>query len=160
MKISVIRPYNIKNIILPEKVEGSYWIDGIDINGIKKNLISIEAENGKWKLISNTEVYCSTNGVMSPVTYLENFKFYNIINDVDKENFLVYCAPILESYNTYELGENLDKGISIGKSSKCLINYNAIDDIACQIVKKEDKIILINNDSKSGIYVNNSRVMN
>ncbi len=160
MKISVIRPYNIKNIILPEKVEGSYWIDGIDINGIKKNLISIEAENGRWKLISNTEVYCANNGLMEPVTYLENYKFYSIINDVDKEKFLIYCSPILESYNTYELGNNLDKGISIGKSAKCLINYNIIDDVACEIIKKDDKIILVNNDSKSGIYVNNSRVMN
>ena len=64
MKVSVIRQYNIKNIILPEQVSGSYWIDGLDINGIKKNLISIEAYNGKWHLNSNNEVYCVNNGVI------------------------------------------------------------------------------------------------
>ncbi len=160
MKVSVIRPYNIKNIILPENVSGSYWIDGLDINGIKKNLISIEADNGKWRLNSNNEVYVADKGVMVPTIYLENYKFYSIVNEVDKESFLIYTSPILEKYNTYELGDNLDKGISIGSSRKCMVNFNIIDEIACQIIRKENRIILINNNAKNGVYVNNARVIN
>ena len=63
MRISVIKLYSIKNIILPENVQGVYWVDGIDLNGNRTNLISIEAENGKWKLISNKEVYYIKNNV-------------------------------------------------------------------------------------------------
>lgn len=158
MKVSVIRTYNIKNIILPEVPSGSYWIDGLDINGIKKNLISIEAENGKWVLKSNNEVYAIEKGVMVPNIYLEPYKFYSIVNEVDKDSFLIYCSPILERYNTYELGDNLDKGISIGSSRKCMINFNIIDDVACQIIRREGKIYVINNNAKNGIYVNNSRI--
>ena len=158
MKVSIIRTSNIKNIILPEIVDGSYWISGLDINGNKKNLISIEADNDKWKLISNTEVYYADKGVMIPSIYLENYKFYSIVNSTDNENFLLYCAPVLEKYNTYELSDNLDKGISIGSSSKCLISYGILDDVSCQIIKKDKKIVVINNNAKNGIYVNNNRV--
>ena len=79
MRISVIKLYSIKNIILPENVQGVYWVDGIDLNGNKTNLISIEAENGKWKLISNKEVYYIKNNVMEPSAYLEVGKFYYVV---------------------------------------------------------------------------------
>ncbi len=158
MRVSVIRPYNIKTLLLPEKVDGSYWIDGIDTNGTKKNLISIEADNGKWKLVSNSEVFYSVNGVMTPSAHLEPYKFYSIVNEIDKESFLLYTSPIIEKYNTYELGDNLDKGISIGSSKRCMISFNIIDEIACQIIRKNNKILIINNNSKNGIYVNGDKV--
>ena len=41
MRISTIRLLKIQNLLLPDKVEGSYWIDGTDDNGIKRNLISL-----------------------------------------------------------------------------------------------------------------------
>ena len=159
MRVAIIRPSNIKTIILPNQVAGSYWIEGIDVNGIKKNLISIEADNGKWKLVSNNEVFYAEKGVMTPYAYLEPYKFYSIVNELDKESFLIYTSPIIEKYKTYELGDNLDKGISIGSSRKCMINFNIIDEVACQIIRKNGVINLINNNSKNGVYVNGLRVL-
>lgn len=36
MRISTIKQLKIQNFLLPDKVEGNYWIDGTDENGIKK----------------------------------------------------------------------------------------------------------------------------
>ena len=85
MRISTIRLLKIQNLLLPDKVEGSYWIDGTDDNGIKRNLISIEAHDGKWRLISNEEVYCVVNNQNVPFVYLEEGNFYLITNSVNKE---------------------------------------------------------------------------
>ena len=90
MRISTIRLLKIQNLLLPDKVEGTYWIDGTDENGIKRNLISIEASNGRWKLINNEEVYCLVNDQIVPFVYLEEGKFYSITNSVTNENFMLY----------------------------------------------------------------------
>ena len=71
MRLNVIKDNYIKNIILPDEISGSYWINSFDINGNKRNLILIEANNGHWKLISNKNVYYVQDDVMNPFVYLE-----------------------------------------------------------------------------------------
>ncbi len=159
MRVSTIRSLKIKNLILPNEVSGSYWIDGTDNNGIKRNLISIEAENGKWKLISNKEVYCSLNGQKIPLSYLENGKFYYIKNDISKETFFLYCSPVYTNYNCYEVDSLLLNGIKVGSNTNNQICFNAIDSEALHIQKIEEKIYVIDNGSKSGIYINDVRVL-
>lgn len=83
MRVSIVKNKNIQNIILPEKVDGSFWITGTDSNGIKRNIMSIEAENGKWKLVSNKEIYCINNGIIEQYIYLEKNNFYMIKNDIE-----------------------------------------------------------------------------
>ena len=160
MRLNVIKYSSIKNIILPEEVNGSYWIDSIDINGNKRNLILIEAEKGKWKLISNNNVYYINNDVMVPFEYLELNKIYTIKNEFDKDTFLIYCSPTIEKYNVYELKDFLNKVFSIGRKSNCLVRYDLVDDVVCNIKLNNNKIILENTNSSYGIYVNNSRILN
>lgn len=80
MRISTIRQLKIQNLLLPDKVEGNYYFDWADENGIKRNLISVEAHNGKWKMISNKEVYCVVNNQSAPFAYLEEGNFYLIVS--------------------------------------------------------------------------------
>ena len=61
MRVSIINNKKIKNILLPNVYAGSYWISDTDANGISRNLILIEPEGKKWKLISNKEVYIVNN---------------------------------------------------------------------------------------------------
>ena len=41
MRVSLINKKQIKNIVLPEKIEGSYWITDYDMNNVERNLVSI-----------------------------------------------------------------------------------------------------------------------
>lgn len=160
MRLNVIKNNSIKNIILPDVVKGSFWIDSIDINGNKRNLILVDAEDNRWKLISNNSVYCIVEDIMSPITYLEVGSFYRIKNEFDKDEFIIYCSDVVESFNSYELKDYLSNGFSIGKKSKNLIRYDLVDDVSCYIRFENNKLILRNNESKYGIYVNNSRILN
>ena len=160
MRVSTIKAKKIDNLILPEKVEGSYWISGTDTNGITKNLISIEAENNKWKLISNEEVYCTVNGQVQPFVYLEVGRFYTILNEIGKETFLLYCSPVEMNYQCYDIQTELSSGITIGSNQNNTIIYQGIDDVACKIQAMDNKIYVLDNKSRYGVYLNNIRVNN
>ena len=160
MRLNVIKDNYIKNIILPDEISGSYWINSFDINGNKRNLILIEANNGHWKLISNKNVYYVQDDVMNPFVYLEINNYYKIKNDFDKSSFVIFCSSTIEQYNCYELTSYIDNGISIGKSNNNFIKFENIDDVSCFIKTVNNKLIIQNNNSLYGIYVNNSRVYN
>ncbi len=159
MRISVIKLYSIKNIILPSKIQGVYWVEGIDLNGNRSNLISIEADGDKWKLISNKEVYYIKNNIMQPYTYLEVGKFYYIKNDIDNSIFLLYCSNIIENYNCYEINEYLEKGLLIGSKPSSNIIYSNLDKESFLIKKENDKLYIYVNDTKNGLYINNFRIL-
>lgn len=160
MRISIIKAKKINNIILPSKVEGSYLIDDVDNNGIRRNLISVEADNGKWKLISNKDVYYINKGMMEPYVYLEKGKFYFVHNDIEKEDLMLYCSNVLTEYNYYDISNSLEQGISIGSSQNALITYSIIEENAAYIKRINNKIYIVDNNTKYGIYVNDVRVNN
>lgn len=159
MRVSTIRALKINNILLPDKIEGNYWIDGTDDNGIKRNLISIESYDGKWRLISNKEVYCVVAGEKVPYINLEEGKFYLVVNSVAKENLLLYCSSVLASYNCYDIEEFLKDGITIGSEPSNLITYSILDSLCACIKYEEGNVFVVDNKSRCGVYVNDVRVI-
>ena len=160
MRLSIIRNNSVRNMILPEDVKGSFWVDGFDNNGNKRNIILIDSEDGKWKLVSNNSAYFIKDGVMQPYAYLNNNSFYEIKNEYDKDSFIIYTSPIIENYNNYEINEYLDKGFSVGKKSKNLIQYSLLDDVAFYIKRENNRLFIINNNSSKDIFVNNIKLYN
>lgn len=158
MRVSIIRNKKIQNILLPQKVEGSYWISGTDSNGIKRNLISIGAENGQWRLNSNNDVYYVLNNAYQPFTYLQSDNFYALKNDIEKETIILYCSPILTKYAYYEIENYLNEGIIIGSSTNAHICYKYVEGQAAIIKRIENKVYIIDNNFKYGVYVNNIRI--
>lgn len=159
MRVSKITQLNIKNIILPTKVEGNYWIDGTDENGIKKNLISIEAYEGKWRLVSNDEVFCVVNNQKVASVYLENNVFYMINNKANNDTFMLFCSPVVANYNCYDIEEQLHREITMGSSETSLIQLNYLDSENAVIKYVDDKINIMAYRSSHGVYVNDVRVM-
>ena len=158
MKVSVIKNKNIQNIILPNNIEGSYWITDKEINGITKNLISIEAKDKSWYLVSNKEASVNNNGVPATSIKLDINKFYEIKKSSTDASIFLYCSDTVTPYNEYAISEYLDKCITIGSDDKDLIKYSAITPSAATIKKENDQIYIYDNDFKQGIYVNNIRI--
>lgn len=159
MRVSIIKGKKIQTLLLPDRVEGSYWISDTDKNGIKRNLISIEAENGFWKLISNNDVFYVKNNASEPYAYLKLGNFYTIRNNVEDEFLVLYCSHVKTKYNYYEVENSLDSGITIGSNPSCLVGVSFLDDQAATIQRMNNKVYVIDHDSKYGVYVNNVRVL-
>ena len=160
MRVSLIKDKKIQDLILPNKIDGNYWITDLDSSGTRRNLISIEADINGWKLVANEEVYPLQNDMMQPYVILQKNNFYTLRNNVEKKNLVLYCSDVRLNYNCYDIGPSLENGIIIGSGSNALINYKYIEENAAMIKSENGKIYIVDNNSKYGVYVNNVRVNN
>ncbi len=157
MRVSIIKRKKIKNMILPSTIVGNYWISDTDSNGIMRNLISIEADNNKWKLISNKEVYIKNGDSNLPYIFLEPNHFYVIRNDAEQNDILIYCSNDLNEYLYYDITAELDNGITIGGTEDNFICYQGLNSLFT--IKRENNQIFISAyDDDSSVYVNDVRV--
>ena len=158
MRVSVIKENKIQNLILQDGTDGSYWITDTDSNGIERNLMSVEGVDGKWQLISNKKVYCIQNDIIQSKTDLEYDHFYVVKNDMEETSFLIYCSKVVTDYNYYDITSILDKGIIIGSNPSSFVRYSLLENYPCIIKKQSNKVYIIDNNCKDGIYVNNVRI--
>lgn len=159
MRVSIIKDDVIQNIILPEKVEGSYWIKNTKALGTLENLICIEGVDNEWKIVANDEVYPVINGEKAPYAILKENKFYSLFKALDNSNILIYTSPIKLKYNVYEVTNFLKQGIIIGSGNKSQINYKILDSENAIIKAIDNKIFIYNNNSQIGTYLNNVKVI-
>ena len=57
MRIALLKNNKIYNTDLPLKINGSFWIEDRDINNLKRNLLNIEAKDGKWYITDTKYIY-------------------------------------------------------------------------------------------------------
>jgi len=79
MIINLIKTKQMFSLTLPHKVKGQYWVTDIDDNGKPRDLISVEAVDGKWVVKSNKSVSI-LNSENKPVenTVLNPSNFFNL----------------------------------------------------------------------------------
>lgn len=160
MRISIIRSRLIEDLLLPKTIEGTFWIKDFDINGNKSNLISIEAENNKWKIVNNNESYTVDieDNKIDNVT-LELNKFYTIYNTTTKTKLKFYTSSIELNNTSYSINNSIVNKITIGKNESNNIIYNTLEDITLTLTLAENDVIVnISNEINTPIYKNNSRI--
>ena len=146
--------------MLPKTIEGTFWIKDFDINGNKSNLISIEAENNKWKIVNNNESYTVDieDNKIDNVT-LELNKFYTIYNTTTKTKLKFYTSSIELNNTSYSINNSIVNKITIGKNESNNIIYNTLEDITLTLTLVENDVIVnISNEINTPIYKNNSRI--
>lgn len=156
MIIRLIKKTKIYNFSLPTKVVGNYWVTDNDRLGNNRNLINVEAEDGKWKIKSDFETKIMSASEELEYAYLkENSIYYLKINN-ENEFVILYCSPSLdEKVSKLQLNRNGD--IIIGNDQQCHISYNH------PLVSKQHAKLSFSNGkwriedltSKYGTYVNN-----
>ena len=154
MRVSIIKDKKIKNIILPNKVFGNFWITDKDINGLEKNLISIEAKDNQWLLVSNNEAFYMNDNMQQPYAVLEPDNFYTIIKNQDKSQIVLYCSNIAGNYQYLDINDYLDSGITIGKDN-CIINYQILSSQTAIIQREKEKIYFSNLNPENLIFKDN-----
>ena len=171
MKVTLIDNFITRNFILPAEVVGNFWITDFDEEGNTRNLINIEADDGKWMLRSNDDVYCIVNGKRALAIMLKNYNFCVIKNTLTNQYLLIYSSPLVDGTLTYYecRMEQLAAGISIGKNANNNIIYNIqlLEDVHAKIQMDAQKNVVIKdhdetfnkNGNRYGIYVNGERIL-
>ena len=158
MLVSLIKGNKIKNLELPSKVTGNFWItDNDDL--IDNKIIKIESSNGRWCLLSNDNISIIESGKEKRYTFLREYSFYLLRNKKNNTYILIYCSPIYDTtYRRYSLINTQE--ITIGKGNNTYIYYNTsgVDELHAKIVFKDNKYIILDNNSRLGVYVNSKRI--
>ncbi len=159
MIVRLIKKSRIYNFFLPTTVAGSYWLKDDDRTGNDRNLINIEAEDGKWKIKSDFETKIMSGNQEVESAYLTEYGIYFLKINTDNEYVILYCSPSID--NSEKKLQVVRAGdILIGNDFKTHINYNNT------LVSKQHAKLTYNNgmwsiqdlNSKYGTYVNNQAV--
>lgn len=158
MLVSLIKGNKISQLLLPNKIIGNYWVTDYE-NNEENQLINIEALNGKWCLISNDDISIVENNEEKRYVYLQEYAFYLLKIKNTSTYLLLYCSPIYDyTYQKYLVNSN--QSISIGNSTNNYIYYNnsGVDTTQAQLVYSSGRFLIVDNDSRLGVYVNNKRI--
>ncbi len=155
MKVILLEEKQLSFLNLPNSVEGSFWIT----NPFKpsQKLISIEAKNGEWRLISNQDCYLKVNGTPVTEAPLAVYNFYTYVSD-NQEHILYVTHSYDESVGFYQLAQDVD--ITIGNDLGCNISCNSslMTKKYVQLAKR-GTAWQMRIEPKAYVYLNNQRVI-
>ncbi len=158
MLVSLIKGNKISQLVLPNKIIGNYWVTDYE-NNEENQLINIEAVNGQWCLISNTDITIVENNEEKRYAYLQEYAFYLLKIKNTSSYLLLYCSPIYDkTYQKYLVNSN--QAITIGNSTNNYVYYNnsGVDTTQAQLIYSSGHFLIVDNDSRLGVYVNNKRI--
>lgn len=169
MKLLLLEKNRIVKTTLPNNVEGNYWIT----NEAKKNLINVEAVNGKWILKSNRDIKLTMNDEDNNISDAFNEveikpnTMYSITDLLNDAKYEIYCENSYDNgYNQYKVSYNTTNQIIFGNDSKSSLQASENVDIKCNIptfAKNQIKITFNNNycyitnlNTRLNMYINDN----
>lgn len=154
MIIYFLESHKIYTYKLPLEIAGSYILFDYDISGNKRNLISVEAENGNWFIQKNDEVSIYYKDEYKDKVGLKLFEFYKLILH-GTEYVNMYVAPSYDkSFCNFQLIENTP--VTCG-SIDCDITFPILSPKQFEITYKNGHFLYKNLNPQIPIYVNNIR---
>ncbi|MDO5568513.1 MAG: hypothetical protein Q4G04_00170 [bacterium] len=111
MKVLLLDNEKIISLVLPLETKGNYWV--VDSRGNK--LVSIEGQNGSWKLLGNSETKI-INAEQS--SNLKLYTFYEIVNSIENLRYYIYTCEYYDKSFIQLLIKQGIKKIVIGNESK------------------------------------------
>jgi len=157
MKLYVCENEKIIELKLPQKIDGSFLFTYKTSSDKVENSLSIDSENGQWKLKSNGNINIMDNNEFVDNIFLEEYKFMYLANILENKYVPLYCLPTYDKNSIKYVTANQ---IRIGKnpSNEIVYNQTNINDISAIISKKENKWIITSPSEKTNIYVNKRKI--
>ena len=161
MKVLLIKNNRLYSYNLPKEIKNNFWITDIDSFDNTRNLINIEAEDGKWVLTSNYDTHIVDTSRTLDRVFLSDYQFYTIKNDNEKSFYYLYSIPDVEkNYTAYDI--NSSGSLLIGQNANANIVYKnvLVSDIHARLDYNNGLWQILDNNSQSGIYVNDEKISN
>ena len=157
MRLYILDNNKIVKFDLPEKVEEYFLIKHNFFGSNSESTITVEAENGKWYLISNVNVNIISNNSIVQKEVIDDYSchYLKILNS--QINIPLYALPSNDK-NANLLDISKTDIINIGKNNDSHIYYNkdGINELHCQIKLENGNWILEANNND--VYVNDYTV--
>lgn len=167
MQIVLIRKKEISKTVLPLKISGQHQIMYAD-NGEAKPLCAVSADNGEWVIKKNKNIdflkISDTDESDCREIKVKEKSFYRIRSKIKDENMIILAEPIgggRSEFSFYNVPS--DGVITVGYERSNLISFR--DDLlsdtvgACIEYTKSGKIVVKDNNSINGTYLNGKRIV-
>ena len=157
MKLYVCESDKIIEMKLPQQIDGSFLFTYKSSLDKVENSLSIDSENGKWKLKSNGNINIMINNEFVDNIILEEYKFMYLANILENKYVPLYCLP---TYDNNSLKYVTNNQIRIGKKDNNEIIYNQanMEDNLAVISNNNDNWIITPLSQKTNIYVNKRKI--
>ena len=160
MKVLLIKNGRIYHYSLPKEVKNNFWITDIDSYDNLRNLINVEADQGKWVLTSNYETHIVDVQNMHDRVYLTEYQFYTIKNDSEKNYYYLYAIPDIEaSYVAYNIVSNGGLLIGSNDTNDIIYHHVLVSDLHAKLDYNSGLWQITDNNAPTGVYVNNAKVV-
>ena len=162
MVVNLIKAKQMFSLTLPDKIKGQYWLSDFDDSGAYRNLISIEAVDGKWVVKSNKHVSildaqnkAVAQAEIKPMSFL-SLKYYN-----SDERIILYAEALDQTRQTFSKIVMLEPGtLTIGRNNSNNLYFanNFLSGHHAQLSFDGNNWAIYDQQSTNGTYVNGYRV--
>jgi len=162
MIVNLIKTERMFSLTLPEKVKGQFWLNDFDERGSLRQLVSIEADNGKWCIKSNKKVTILGEGNTTiEKAELSTNSFLNLRVANTDEKVILFTEPIDETRQTLsKIVANEGAIFTIGRADDnnfCYAN-SFVSTYHAKLMFDGENWSIKDLESRNGTYVNGFRV--
>ncbi len=162
MIVNLIKTEQMFSLTLPEKVKGQFWLNDFDEKGSLRQLVSIEADNGKWCVKSNKKVVILGEGNKTiEKAELSIHSFLNLKIENADERVILFTEPIDETRQTLsKIAASEGAVFTIGRSDDnnfCYAN-NFVSTYHAKLIYDGENWSITDLESRNGTYVNGFRI--
>lgn len=169
MKLTLLSPFEINDLILPDKHAGQYWVRGKNAADKMVNIVAVEASRpaesdtaAEWILKSNRRFQIVDHkGQVLPAVVIRPLEMYRVKSADGSLRYVIYTEPLSEDrkhYIGFELTNDRAK-LTIGRED-CNITYanNFVSSKHAEIAFSNDSIVVRDLGSVNKTYVNGKAI--
>ena len=162
MVVNLIKTERMFSLTLPEKVKGQFWLNDFDEKGSLRQLVSIEAIDGKWCVKSNKRavVLGEGNATIDKVELSSNC-LINLRIENTNERVILFTEPIDVTRQTLsKVVANEGAVYTIGRSEDNNFCYSNgfVSSYHAKLIYDGENWSITDLESRNGTYVNGYRV--
>jgi len=164
MLVTLMCEDRLYSVLLPRKICGRYWIENpeLEITDPRRKLISIDGENGAWKIIAGRKLTLYEADSTREVSQLQLVvgKMYPVKLQKGREGYLFTESYSQDhcTFKKYSIHSNSTINIGRNAENQIIIDNPYVSPVHAQLSLANDTWTVTDNNSKNGIYVNEQRL--
>ncbi len=157
MRITIIRERKLEHFILPELVDGNYWVFYTDKRGKTKELVNVIAEDEVWVMKKNKDV--SIINLAGTETYdqiaLKNGGLYFL--NLEDEKIILYTSSFCDDFlSNYEITSKNEITIGQANTNTIIMRNPLVRNIHAKLLFDGNQLMI--QPTGNGVYVNNKMI--